>query len=121
MEPNADFARRVAVHAARLPWLASPAAGVERRMLHRIGGEVARAPSIGRYARASSSAAHTHGGGEDFRVLDGVSQDERGAYPGGTYARNPPTSSHTPRSAPGCTIFVKLWQFDPADRTAVRI
>jgi hypothetical protein len=26
-----------------------------------------------------------------------------------------------PGSAPGCTIFVKLWQFDPADRTHVRI
>jgi hypothetical protein len=28
---------------------------------------------------------------------------------------------HTPGSAPGCTIFVKLWQFDLADRTHVRI
>src|SRR5215469_11925034 len=35
--------------------------------------------------------------------------------------RNPPTSSHTPGSEPGCTIFVKLWQFDPDDRTPVRI
>jgi ChrR-like protein with cupin domain len=34
---------------------------------------------------------------------------------------NAPTSSHTPGSAPGCTIFVKLWQFDPDDRTHVRI
>jgi hypothetical protein len=37
------------------------------------------------------------------------------------YVRNPPTSSHTPGSKPGCTIFVKLWQFDPNDRTPVRI
>ena len=28
---------------------------------------------------------------------------------------------HTPGSAVGCTIFVKLWQFDPVDRTQVRI
>ena len=33
----------------------------------------------------------------------------------------PPTSGHTPGSEPGCTIFVKLWQFDPDDRTSVRI
>ena len=33
----------------------------------------------------------------------------------------PPTSGHTPGSEPGCTIFVKLWQFDPDDRTPVRI
>ena len=30
MELNADFARRVAIHAAGLPWVASPMAGVER-------------------------------------------------------------------------------------------
>jgi anti-sigma factor ChrR (cupin superfamily) len=53
-------------------------------------------------------------------VLDGVFQDEHGDFPAGTYVRNPPTSSHTPGSAPGCTIFVKLWQFDPADRTQFR-
>ena len=33
--------------------------------------------------------------------------------------RNPPPSRHTPGSEPGCTIFVKLWQFDPRDRTHV--
>ena len=54
-------------------------------------------------------------------MLDGVFQDEHGDYPAGTYVRNPPTSSHTPRSEPGCTIFVKLWQFDPDDRTQLRI
>jgi hypothetical protein len=54
-------------------------------------------------------------------VLDGVFQDEHGDYPTGTYVRNPPTSSHTPGSQPGCMIFVKLWQFDPDDRTPVRI
>ena len=35
--------------------------------------------------------------------------------------RNPPTSSHTPGSLPGCTIFVKLWQFDLDDRTNLRL
>ena len=49
--------------------------------------------------------------------MDGVFQDEHGDYPAGSYIRNPPTSRHTPGSSAGCTIFVKLWQFDPADRT----
>jgi hypothetical protein len=31
-----------------------------------------------------------------------------------------PTSRHTPGSAPGCVLFVKLWQFDLKDRTEVR-
>ena len=121
MELNADFAQRAVVHAARLDWIPSPIAGVDRRMLDRIGDEVARATSIVRYAPGSRFAPHTHGGGEEFLVLDGVFQDEHGDYPAGSYVRNPPTSRHTPGSAPGCTLFVKLWQFDLEDRTQVRI
>ena len=90
-------------------------------MLDRIGGEVARATSIVRYARQSRFSAHTHGGGEEFFVLEGVFQDEHGDYPPGTYVRNPPTSRHTPGSASGCVIFVKLWQFQPDDRLRVVI
>jgi quercetin dioxygenase-like cupin family protein len=121
MKLNADFTRRAVVHAARLDWTPSPIAGVDRRMLDRIGDEVARATSIVRYAPGSRFSAHTHGGGEEFVVLDGVFQDEHGDYPTGSYVRNPPTSRHTPGSAPGCTLFVKLWQFDLEDRTQVRI
>ena len=61
-----------------------------------------------------------HTGGEEFLVLGGVFQDEHGDYPVGSYVRNPPQSRHTPRSANGCVILVKLWQFDLNDRTQVR-
>lgn len=121
MQLHADFSKRAAVHAASLDWVPSPIAGVDRRMLDRIGGEVARATSIVRYAAGSRFAPHTHGGGEEFLVLDGVFQDEHGDFPAGSYIRNPPGTRHTPGSAPGCTIFVKLWQFDPADATQVRL
>ena len=121
MHLNADFSRRAVVHAGTLDWVASPMAGVHRRMLDRIGDEVARATSIVHYAPASHFSPHVHDGGEEFLVLDGVFQDEYGNYPAGSYIRNPPTSCHTPGSSTGCTIFVKLWQFDSADRTQVRI
>ena len=120
MELNSDFSQRVVVHSSGEPWVASPMPGVDRRMLDRIGDEVARATSIVRYAPGSSFSAHTHTGGEEFIVLDGVFQDEHGDFPAGTYVRNPPTTSHTPASEPGCTIFVKLWQFDMEDRTQFR-
>ena len=120
MELHADFTQRVLVHSQDLPWQASPMPGVDRRMLDRIGDEVARATSIVRYAPGSTFSAHTHTGGEEFIVLDGVFQDEHGDYPTGTYVRNPPTTSHTPGAAEGCTIFVKLWQFDPDDRNQFR-
>src|SRR5262249_54444959 len=95
---NADFSARVAVHAAALPWTPSPIPGVERRMLARLGGEIARAPSIVRYAPGSSFSPPLHGGGEEFLVLDGVFEDEGGEYPAGFYVRNPPQSRHTPSS-----------------------
>lgn len=117
---NADFSQRVLVHTADMPWTASPMPGVDRRMLDRIGEEVARATSIVRYAPGSKFSAHTHTGGEEFIVLEGVFQDEHGDYPAGTYVRNPPTTAHTPGAEKGCTIFVKLWQFDPKDRTQFR-
>lgn len=120
MELNANFDERVVVHSDQLEWVASPMPGVDRRMLDRIGGEVARATTIVRYAPNSKFSAHTHTGGEEFIVLDGVFQDEHGDYPTGTYVRNPPTTSHTPGSDGGCTIFVKLWQFDMEDRDQFR-
>ncbi|MEO0981567.1 MAG: cupin domain-containing protein [Pseudomonadota bacterium] len=121
MKINADFDKRVLVHSETLDWIPSPMAGVSRRPLDRVGGEVARATSIVRYDPGSKFPPHVHGGGEEFIVLDGVFQDEHGDFPAGSYVRNPPTSRHTPASAPGCVIFVKLWQFDPEDRTAVTL
>jgi hypothetical protein len=121
MELNADFTKRAVVHGAAIPWQASPIHGVERRMLDRVGNEVARATTIVRYAPNSQFPPHTHGGGEEFLVLAGIFQDEHGDYPVGTYVRNPPTSRHTPGSASGCTILVKLWQFDPNDRTQITL
>ena len=120
MKINADFSARVLVRWNQEPWHPSPMAGVERRMLDRIGDEIARATSIVRYAPGSEFSPHTHAGGEEFVVLAGVFQDETGDYPPGTYVRNPPTTSHRPGSAEGCTIFVKLWQFDLADRQQLR-
>lgn len=121
MKINADFARRAAAHADREEWVPSPIPGVERKMLDRVGQEVARATSIVRYAPGRSFSPHTHDGGEEFLVLDGVFQDEHGDFPAGTYVRNPPGSRHQPGSERGCTIFVKLRQFAPDDREHIVI
>ena len=119
MRINDDLTIPVIVHAAQLPWIASPAVGVDRRMLFRIGEEVSRATSIVRYAPRSAFPRHTHGGGEEIVVLDGVFQDEHGDYPAGSYFRNPPGTSHVPASKDGCTIFVRLWQFRDGDRDQI--
>ncbi len=121
MRIRADLDQRVVVDTEDLPWVDSPEPGVQRRMLERDGEEVARATSIVRFAPDSRFAAHSHGAGEEFLVLDGVFSDEDGDFGPGAYVRNPPGSRHTPSSAPGCTIFVKLRQMDPDDCTSVRI
>ncbi|MDX2205825.1 MAG: cupin domain-containing protein [Hyphomicrobiaceae bacterium] len=118
---NADFSKRVVIETNALPWLPSPQANVERRLLDRIGGEVARATSLVRYAPGSSFPAHEHALGEEYLVLEGVFSDEHGDYPAGTYVRNPPGSRHTPRTGPGSIIFVKLRQMRREDRERIVI
>ncbi len=119
MQLNDDFSRRAVVHAARMEWTPSPAAGVERRMLYRVGEEKARATSIVRYAANSHFPRHEHPGGEEILVLEGVFHDEQGAYPAGAYLRNPPGTGHAPGSDKGCVLFVKLWQFRKDDKERI--
>jgi anti-sigma factor ChrR (cupin superfamily) len=82
---------------------------------------VAWATSIVSYEPNSYFSAHTHGGGEEFFVLEGTFGDDNGSYPPGSYVRNPVGSTHTPFSQDGCKIFVKLWQMAPSDQTRVAI
>ncbi len=119
---NADFAQRVVLPpASDGDWVASPQPGVTRRLLDRVGGEVARATSLVRYAAGARFSAHVHRGGEEFLVLEGTFADEAGIYPAGSYVRHPPGSRHAPFSATGCLLFVKLWQFAAGDHATVRI
>ena len=116
MQLNTDFNQKVVINTNEIPWVDSPMVGVQRRMLERDGNEVARATTIVRYAPGSSFSPHTHGGGEEYLVLDGVFSDDKGDYAKGTYVRNPVGSTHTPFSNEGGTILVKLWQMSPEDR-----
>ena len=121
LNQNDDFTQRVVSYAADSVWTPSPKLGVDRRILDRVGGEVARATSIVRYEPGACFERHLHVGGEEILVLEGVFSDEQGDYPAGTYIRNPPGSSHAPFSRDGCILFVKLWQFSGHDSEMLRI
>lgn len=121
MRLNADFTERVVIRPGEAPWQASPAPGVTRCLLDRVGDEAARATSLVRYAPGSVFPTHAHPDGEEILVLEGVFNDETGEHGPGTYLRNPDGSRHAPRSAGGCTLFVKLRQFQPGDTDPVRI
>ena len=117
MQLNSDFTKRVVILPEDYHFIDSPLAGVSRMMLDRAGDEVAMATSIVRYEAGSGYSSHTHNGGEEILVLEGVFSDEHGDYPAGTYLRNPPGTSHQPFSKEGCTLLVKLWQFAESDTT----
>jgi anti-sigma factor ChrR (cupin superfamily) len=119
MAVHADRYAPALVRTGETPWVASPSGGVARKLLERIGDEVALATSIVRYAPGSFFPSHTHNLGEEFLVLTGTFADEHGSYPAGTYVRNPPGSRHRPFSEGGCTIFVKLRQMLRSERARV--
>ncbi|MCZ4282752.1 cupin domain-containing protein [Kiloniella laminariae] len=121
MRLNADFSQAVIITPELRQSSPSPAPGVERFMLDRIGDEVARATTIVRFAPDKFFPEHRHDGGEEYLVLEGVFSDQYGDFPAGTYVRNPVGTSHSPHTVSGCTIFVKLWQFDPGDQTQLAI
>jgi len=121
MQIHSDLSKRVVVNSNELPWINSPMAGVQRRMLERDGEEVARATTIVRYESGSYFSAHTHTGGEEYLVLDGVFSDEMGDFEKGMYVRNPIGSKHKPFTKSGATILVKLQQFEADDQEYVRI
>ncbi len=122
MNLNNDLSQRVVLRSGELPWVQSPTATVQRRMLAREGDEEAVATSVVRYEPGASFPRHAHPRGEEIMVLEGELSDEYGVYPAGTYIRNPHGSSHAPVSTNGCTLFVKLRQLDEEDtqRTVVR-
>ena len=121
MKLNTDYSKRVVIKLSNLEWVDSPVCGIQRQLIERGGGEVARATSIVRYAPGSVFENHQHDLGEEILVLDGVFSDESGNFGPGTYIKNPPGSSHTPGSAEGCALFVKLRHLDPADSERIVI
>jgi len=118
---NMDFTQKVVINTQQQDWIPSPAGGVIRKPLAREEAERGHATSIVRYEPGASFSHHEHPLGEEILVIEGVFSDETVDYPAGTYLRNPPGSGHAPFSKDGCTLFVKLHQFDPRDTSTVRI
>lgn len=115
-EINADFTIPVAVNTKKLSWQASPVEGVSRKRLELAGKENPRLTTLVQFAPGSSFKEHGHDSGEEFLVLSGVFSDATGDYGPGCYVRNPPGTCHAPFSREGCTLLVKLRQFQVQDR-----
>lgn len=110
---NSDKSKAQLIRSSEIDWVAtSQAGGVYRKMIEREGTEkVARATTIVRFDPDQAFPRHTHAGGEEFIVLDGVWRDDYGDFPKYSYVRNYIGSGHTPCiGKEGCVIMVKLRQ-----------
>lgn len=121
MSLNLDRSIQLVLNTNDLPWQESPSKGVFRKKLEREAAESGLTTSVVKYDSDTSFSAHSHPGGEEIFVLQGVFEDEYGKFPKGTYFRNPPGSSHSPKSPQGCELFVKLNQFQTGDDKFVKI
>ncbi|MBL4711061.1 MAG: cupin domain-containing protein [Gammaproteobacteria bacterium] len=112
---NMDFEKVACILSSDHQWEKSPADGVSRIPLEREAEEHGHTTSIVKFDPDSFFPPHSHPQGEEVYVLEGVFSDEHGDYPAGTYIRNPPGSHHKPFTREGCTLFVKLDQFQADD------
>ncbi len=118
LQINADHAQRCVVNSSQLEWQPSPSPLVQRRLLERDGGEVARATSVVRYEPGATFERHVHERGEEILVLDGTLCDDSGTHGPGTYLHNPPGSSHA-RCLSSCDTW-RRWTQKPWWSTPVR-
>ena len=116
---NMDFSKTALSHPEEQVWLGSPADGVSRIPLEREAAESGHTTSFVKFEPGSFFPPHQHPLGEEIYVLDGTFSDENGDYPAGSYIRNPHGSQHRPFTEDGCTLFVKLDQFQTGDNKHV--
>jgi quercetin dioxygenase-like cupin family protein len=90
----------------RLEWRQGMVPGLKVTSLHE---GLTKHTALVRWAPQTRFNSHTHVGGEEIYVLEGVFRDEHGAYPAGTWIRSPHLSHHQPfTEAEGATILVKV-------------
>lgn len=108
--PTEAAADSYAVNGASLEWRQGMVPGLKVASLHQ---DPTRHTALVRWAPETRFNPHTHVGGEEILVLDGVFRDEHGEYPAGTWIRSPHLSSHRPFTGPeGALILVKVGHLD---------
>jgi anti-sigma factor ChrR (cupin superfamily) len=97
--------QRVVIDTRTAHWHPGLEPGLTVLPLHEHGAEHV---ALVRWAPSTRFSPHRHWGGEEILVLQGVFEDEHGAYPRGSWLRSPHRSTHTPFTGPaGALIYVK--------------
>lgn len=102
----ADDHRQFTINTRNSEWSQGLVPGLKVLNLHGFGAEQV---ALVRWAPDTQFSTHTHWGGEEIFVIDGVFHDGHGEYPAGTWIRSPHRSSHTPFTRrEGALIYVKV-------------
>ena len=108
-EPEKDS---YALRGDSLDWRQGMVPGLKVTSLHQGS---TKHTALVRWAPETRFNPHTHVGGEEILVLEGVFRDEYGSYPAGTWIRSPHMSNHRPFTGPeGATILVKVGHLEVA-------
>ncbi len=102
MDP--EESRFVRIDTAGAPWAPGGEPGLLVMPLHDTEREFV---ALVKLEPGALLERHPHPTGEEVCVLEGVLEDDEGVYPKGTWVRNPPGSSHAPRSRAGCIFYSK--------------
>lgn len=101
-----DDLQPVRIDTRRAEWTPGRVPGLTLLPLHEHNGI---ATSLVRWAPHTRFGVHSHPGGEEVYVLEGVLHDEYGVYPAGTWLRSPRGSRHEPfTTVEGALIYVKV-------------
>ena len=96
----------VHIDTASTPGRAGLVPGLSVMPLHEFDGV---STALVRWAPHTRFNTHSHPGGEEILVLQGLFCDEQGEYPAGTWLRSPRWSRHTPfTGSEGALIYVKV-------------
>jgi anti-sigma factor ChrR (cupin superfamily) len=98
--------KHVVVDTHRMDYRRSVTAGVTRKVLYAQPGFADRV-LIERWSAGADLGDTGYAQGAELFVLDGEFSDELGTYGAGCWLRFPIGSRHHPRSARGCTLYVK--------------
>lgn len=96
----------VALETTKGSWKGAAQPGVEIQELY-ADPRFPDAMCLERWAPCTTAGKTARPGGVEIFVIEGALEDERGLYEVGTWLRLPEGSSHQPRSAEGCLLYLK--------------
>ena len=97
--------QQIVIDTNKAQWHQGLVAGLTVMPLHEYGSEHV---ALVKWAPGTQFNFHSHWGGEEIFVIDGIFYDEHGVYPKGSWLRSPHLSKHKPFTKDeGALIFVK--------------